>query len=154
MAERSHERQDHRNKGMSLKTISINCREMNSSLIEISVKDIEKWPESWEIVEQDIECGKKIVESVFIPFLESIIDKGLTRRTIKKHIDNLWLLGGEIINRANREEDLRKLEPRLLVLEFIDDDGGPYSKHIDTETEMESFDSTCKKLFKFIKIQQ
>ena len=126
---------------------------MNSSAIEIYCKDIEKWPESWEIVKQDIKCGNKIVESVFITFIEFIMDKELSRKTIKKHIDNLWLLGGEIIDRVNRDEELRKLEPKLLVQEFIDDEGGPYSRHIDTEAEIKSFDSTCKKLFKFMKIQ-
>jgi hypothetical protein len=126
---------------------------MNNSAIEIYCKDIKKWPESWEIVKQDIKCGNKIVESVFIPFIEFIIDKGLSRKTIKKHIDNLWLLGGGIIYRVNCDEELRKLEPKLLVQEFIDDEGGPYSRHIDTEAEIKSFDSTCKKLFKFMKIQ-
>jgi hypothetical protein len=126
---------------------------VNSSAVEIYCKDIEKWPESWKIVKQDIKCGNEIVESVFIAFIEFIIDKGLARKTIKKHIDNLWLLGGEIIDRVNRDEELKKLEPKLLVQEFIDDEGGPYLRHIDTEAEIKSFDSTCKKLFKFMKIQ-
>ena len=124
---------------------------MNSSSIKTYYKDIDEWPNRWEIEKQDIECGKKIIDSVFIPFIEFIIKKGFAKKTVKKHIDNLWLLGGEIIESVNNDEDIRRLEPELLIHEFIDDQGGPYSSHINTESEMRSFDSTCKKLYKFLK---
>jgi hypothetical protein len=73
----------------------------------------------------------------------------LTKKTIKKHIDNIWLLGGEIAERVNNDESLRDKDGLTLVNLFVDDSGGPYSKHLDSEIEMNSFDSTCRKLFKY-----
>ena len=63
------------------------------------------------------------------------------------------LLGGELIDRINMDAELRNLGEFALVLKFIDSDGGPYSRHNDTESEMRSFDSSCKKLFKYLKLK-
>ena len=32
----------------------------------------------------------------FRPFLEHLVELELSRKTIRKHVNNLWLLGGEI----------------------------------------------------------
>ena len=72
---------------------------------------------------------------------------------IKKHIDNIWLLGGEIIRSINNDENLRKLESQSLVKKFVYEEGGPYCRHLDTEEELKSFDSTCKKLNKFLTLK-
>jgi hypothetical protein len=123
---------------------------MNSIKVNEYCKNINNWADRWKGFQKDVKLGNRIIEDVFIPFIEHVIDKGLAKRTIKRHIDNLWLLGGEIINRINLDEDLRKLDSKLLVLKFIDDEGGPYSKHNNSDNSIESFDSTCKKLFKFL----
>jgi hypothetical protein len=36
-------------------------------------------------------------------------------------------------------------------MENIGLDGGPYCRHLETEAELDSFDATCRKLFKFLK---
>ena len=123
---------------------------MDSHKVIEYCKDIEKWADSWKGFQKDIECGNRIIDYVFIPFLEFIINKGYAKRTIRRHIDNLWLLGGEIIGRVNLNEELRELDPKVLLLEFIDDEGGPYSKHDNTDESTRSFDSTCKKLNKYL----
>jgi len=46
--------------------------------------------------EEDIPYGKGLVNEM-TPFLEDLIQQGLTKKTIRKHVENLWLLGGEII---------------------------------------------------------
>lgn len=48
------------------------------------------------------------------------------------------------------DESLREKDGLSLVKEFVDDSGGPYSRHLHSETEMDSFDSTCRKLYKFL----
>jgi hypothetical protein len=45
---------------------------------------------------------------------------------------------------------LRKTAPLVLLLDNIDETGGPYCRHLDTEEDIRSYDATCKKLFKFL----
>jgi hypothetical protein len=122
---------------------------MISDKVKAYCKDIEKWPDSWKYDQPDVAVGKMILNSAFIPFIDFLISKKLTKKTIKKHIDNIWLLGGEIAERVNNDESLRDKDGLTLVNLFVDDSGGPYSKHLDSEIEMNSFDSTCRKLFKY-----
>ena len=57
-------------------------------------------------VEEDLPSGEKLVGR-FRPFLEELVTSGLSPKTIQKHVDNLWALGGEIIR--NLHEDLKTL---------------------------------------------
>jgi hypothetical protein len=123
---------------------------MISTNLKAYCKDIDEWPDSWKYDKPDIVTGEKILHSVFIPFLDFLISKKLTKRTIKRHVDNIWLLGGEIIGRVNMDESLREKDGLSLVKKFVDDSGGPYSRHLHSETEMDSFDSSCRKLYKFL----
>jgi hypothetical protein len=116
-------------------------------------KEIESWPESWEIDTPDIETGKMILHEVFLPFFEHLISEGLAKKTIKMHISNIWLLGGEIIGRVNFDEELRNIMGPSLVEIHIDEFGGPYSRHLDTAAEKNSFNSSCKNLYKFMKMK-
>ncbi len=42
---------------------------------------------------KDLVPGEKMV-AYFRPFLEHLVDLGLSKKTIRKHVDNLWVLGG------------------------------------------------------------
>ena len=121
---------------------------MISKNLKAYCKDIDEWPDSWQYDKHDIVTGEKILHSTFIPFLDFIISRKLTKITIKKHIDNIWLLGGEIIERVNMDESLRDKDGLSLVKKFVDDSGGPYSRHLHSETEMDSFDISSRKLYK------
>jgi hypothetical protein len=37
----------------------------------------------------------------FRPFIAHLASSNLSRKTIQKHVDNLWILGGEIIRDVN-----------------------------------------------------
>jgi hypothetical protein len=74
-------------------------------------------------------------------------------KTVKRHLDNLWLLGGELIRSINMDPEDREKTPMELLLDNIDEIGGPYCRHSDTEEEMRSYDATCRKLFKFLRKQ-
>ncbi len=124
---------------------------MISTNLEPYCKDIDEWPDSWKFDKPDIVTGEKILHSVIIPFLYFPISKKLTKRTIERHVDSIWLLGGEIIGRVNNDESLREKDGLSLEKEFVDDSGGPYSKHLHSETDMDSFDRSCRKLYKFLK---
>ena len=110
--------------------------------------DIDRWPQSWEGLPEDVAYGQELLEEIK-PFLEYLLDCGLSKKTIKRHIDNLWLLGGELIRDINMDEALRQKAPLDLIRENVSEDGGPYCRHLDTEEEMRSFDSTCRKFHKY-----
>ena len=61
----------------------------------------------------------------------------------------LWRLGGEIIRDLNYDPSLRKLAAERLLRKVIHEDGGPLLYH-GSEDEQRSFDSTCRKLHRFL----
>ena len=110
------------------------------------VPDLDAWPDSWMIDQPDRTMGKAIV-TVLTPFIEHLIKQGLTKSTLKRHIDNLWALGGEIITGINWDESLRKLPAKDLVINAIDEEGGPLLRNPLNPEDQKPFDSTCKKLY-------
>ena len=111
--------------------------------------DLKEWPKRWHRIPADLEYGLKLLE-VFKPFLMHLVAQGLSTKTLKKHIDNTWLLGGELIDRLHWDPELREIHALELVQSYVDETGGPYSKHLTTEAEIASFDSTCRKLNRFL----
>jgi hypothetical protein len=83
-------------------------------------------------------------------FAAHLIATQLTEKTIRRHMDNLWLLGGEVIRRVS-DNDQHHISPLAALLECIDSSGGPYCQHIDSEWARDSFDATCRKFYKFLK---
>src|SRR3974377_2280229 len=69
--------------------------------------DLEQWPRSWRGEERDVPPGVKIVE-YFTPFLRHLLNSNLSRATLRKHPDNLWVLGGEIIRKLHERQRLSK----------------------------------------------
>ena len=120
-------------------------------LISQYCDDLHRWAKSWLIDRRDLEYGEQLVE-VFKPFILFLINKNMTKRTIRKHCSNLWLLGGELISDINRDDSIRKVTPVKLIADSVDDEGGPFSRHLSIESEQKSFDSTCRKLHKFLMI--
>lgn len=111
--------------------------------------DLATWAASWCGEERDVIPGEQIV-AVFTPFLQELLDLGLSRKTRNLHRDNLWLLGGEIIRDLNDTPRLRKRPVADLVREAIVNDEGPLIHGGGSEQEQRSFDSTCKKLNRFL----
>src|SRR5260370_26741354 len=74
---------------------------------------------------KDLPPGRKLVER-FTPFLMHLATSELSKRTIQRHVDNLWILGGEIIFRdLNEDSSLRKVTAEQLIRNVIHRDGGP-----------------------------
>ena len=111
-------------------------------------RDLQEWPERWMGEEKDLPPGRKLVE-YFMPFLLDLAASGLSKRTIQRHVDNMWLLGGEIIRDLNQEPSLRKIPADQLVRKVIDQEGGPLI-HNGSEDEQRSFDSTCRKFYRLL----
>jgi hypothetical protein len=111
-------------------------------------RDLSEWPERWMGEEKDLPLGRKLVE-YFMPFLLHLAESGLSKRTIQNHVDNMWLLGGEIIRDVNEDPSLRKVAAEKLVRDVIHEDGGPLI-HNGWEDEQRTFDSTCRKFYRFL----
>ena len=114
-------------------------------------KDLNEWPRRWMGFPADVPAGEKIVEC-FRPFLNHLIQLQLSRKTLRKHVNNLWVLGGEIIRKLNGTPSLRKVSIADLVFDVVED-GGPLPYGCDSEEEGRSFESTCRKLRRFLEQQ-
>ncbi len=110
--------------------------------------DLPEWPKRWHGVKQDIPYGELLLETIR-PFVVHLIYSGIKEKTIRVHLDNLWLLGGEIIREVNMSDDYN-IPPEENLLRNIDHGGGPYCRHINTDEHQRSFDATCRKLCKFL----
>ena len=100
-------------------------------------------------LEKDLPPGEKLV-ACFRPFLEELVASDLSPKTIQKHVDNLWALGGEIIRDLHETPSLRRKSIERILDDRIDDEGGPLLYGMDSEEQQRSFDSTCKKLHRFL----
>jgi hypothetical protein len=113
-------------------------------------QDLDTWARSWRGDDDDVAPGQRIVE-YFRPFLLHLAASNLSQKTIRKHVDNLWMLGGEIIRDLNQNPKLRKKPVEEVVYAAIEGEG-PLLYHGDEE-QQRSLDSTCRKFRRFIDSQ-
>ena len=100
---------------------------------------------------EDLPPGQHIV-ACFRPFLRHLSERDLSDQTVRKHVSNLWVLGGEIIRRLNDTPSLRKKPADALVFDAVED-GGPLPYGCDSEEELRSFESTCRLFRRFLEEQ-
>ncbi len=98
--------------------------------------------------EKDLPPSEKLV-ICFRPFLEHLVRSDRSPQTIQKHVDNMWVLGGEIIRDLNETPSLRKVSVERLLADLVED-GGPLLYHSDSEEQQRSFESTCRKFRRFL----
>ena len=115
--------------------------------LEHYYRDLNGWPRSWMGLEKDLAPGEQLVPC-FRPFLEYLADSDLSPKTIQKHVDNTWALGGEFIRGLNDDPSLRKRPVEQHLFNMIED-GGPLLHH-GGEDQQRSFDSTCRKFRRFL----
>ena len=111
--------------------------------------DLENWPNTWRYQHSDIHWGERMLE-YFRPFLLFLLDLHLATKTLQRHRNHLWMLGGEIIRRSQEDPKLARKPTKALLLEFVDDDCGPLIWPRISEQQQHSFDATCRKLYQFL----
>src|SRR5689334_9268615 len=109
--------------------------------------DLDQWPQAWAYEPRDVPPGRAMLDC-FTPFLRDLL--ALSRTTWRRHCDNVWLLGGEVIRRLQMDDTLPEAPIEQVVLDLIGDDGGPRLSHGQSEAEQRSFDATCRKLVLFL----
>ena len=115
--------------------------------LEHYCRDLNGWPRSWMGLEKDLPPGEQLL-TLFRPFLENLAASDLSPKTIQKHVDNMWALGGEFIRDLNYDQSLRKRPVEQHLFEMIED-GGPLL-YDGGEDQQRSFDSTCRKFRRFL----
>jgi hypothetical protein len=120
----------------------------SSSAASAYCRNLGHWARSWMGLEEDLPPGEELV-ACFRPFLEHLASSTLAPKTIRRHVDNLWLLGGEIIRDLNYDPSLRKVAAQQLIRNVVGTDGGPLIYN-GSEEEQRSPDSTCRKLHRFL----
>jgi hypothetical protein len=126
-----------------------NAQEAAADPLRSYCPDLDQWPASWAYEARDIPPGLRMVEC-FKPFLREMLALSLSRPTLRRHRDNIWALGGEVIRRLQMDDGLRRRSIKQVVLDLIGDDGGPLLSHGQSEAEQRSVDATCRKLFRFL----
>ena len=111
--------------------------------------DLDSWPQRWRGQDSDIPFGQRIVEC-FTPFLLHLLDQGLATKTLMRHRDHLWMLGGEIIRRLQEEPAWLRKPIKTVLLQLVDDECAPLIWPTITEQQQNSFDATCRKLHQFL----
>ena len=115
--------------------------------------DLANWPRSWSVEPRDIAPGQQLVECIK-PFLLHLLGLGRSRKTLRVHRDNLWVLGGEMIRDFYEDPPSRKRSVDAWLDHVIGDDGGPLMYHRSSDEEQRSFDSTCWCFYQFRKNAQ
>jgi hypothetical protein len=101
----------------------------------------------WSVA-KDLPPGEQLLVC-FRPFIGHLASSSLSPKTIRQHVDNLWRLGGEIIRDLHYTSSLRKVSADPPLHDAIHASGGPLI-HNGSEEAQRSFDSTCRKLRRFL----
>jgi hypothetical protein len=137
---------------MAAKTTTSTAKRGEPSLASVdlssSCRDLEQWPRSWMGIEQDLAPGEQLLP-LFRRFIEHLVASDLSAKTIRRHVDNLWTLGGELIRDLHYDKNLRKLPAERLLRQSVHPYGGP-AIHNGSEEQQRSFDATCRKLHRFL----
>ena len=94
--------------------------------------------------------GQQIV-LVLTPFLLHLLDQGLAKASLRRHRDNLWTLGGELIRCRYNDDELARKNVKYALRQLVAGDGGPLMWPRITDAEQGSLDATCRKLNRFLR---
>ena len=130
----------------TMKTTQINRATTAPRLrLEHYRRDINSWPTrggGWRSAAWREAC------KVDPPFLEHLAASNLSPKTIQKHIDKMWLPGGEFVRDLHNDPSLRK-RPWIRILFKMIEYGEPAPlSRLRRSTRI--FESTCKKLRRFL----
>jgi hypothetical protein len=78
-------------------------------------------------LEKDLPPGEQLL-AVLRPFLEYLAASDLSPKTIQKHVDNIWMLGGEFIRDLYNDPPLRKQPVESVLFKMIEYGGPPLSR--------------------------
>jgi hypothetical protein len=112
---------------------------------------MDEWPASWAGTAADEAVGRALVLRLR-PFMRCLHEQKLAAKTVRRHLDNLWVIGGEIIRQIGYDPTERVEPANDLLLEAIAGGEAPLV-HDFTDGHQASLDSTARKLRHFLSAQ-
>jgi len=110
-----------------------------------------EWPASWAGTAADEPVGRALVLRLR-PFMRYLHKKKLSAKTVRRHLDNLWIIGGEIIRRIGYEPTAPMEPANDLLLEAIAGGEAPLV-HDLTDGQQATLDATARRLLHFLSAQ-
>ena len=110
---------------------------------------LKPWPKAWMGMLEDEVFGEKLIAELK-PFVGSLVERGYAKKTLDRHLNNLFLMGGEIIRMVSIDEEY-DADPAAVLRDSVEEEGGPLCQHLHTEAQERAYDATCRKLYKFLK---
>src|SRR6202046_735684 len=138
-------------KGVAGRPTSLPAQQVVADPLQSYCPDLDQWPGSWAYEKRDIPYGLRIVECSK-PFLRERLARTLSRKTLRQHRDNIWVLGGEVIRRVQMDNDLRRRPVEQGVLDLIGDDGGALLSHCQAEVGPRLFGPHRRTAFRFLTV--
>jgi len=123
---------------------------LHAQRLRQAIPDLDDWPRSWHVEPADILMGQQIVQ-LLTPFLPQLLEQGLAKATFRRHRDNLWTLGGELIRCRYDDDELAKAPVKRALRQLIGDDGAPLIWPRITEAQQDSLGATCRKLHRYLR---
>jgi hypothetical protein len=119
-----------------------------SVILAHAMEQMSEWPNTWQVDDPDLPYGQGLLAE-FKPFVTHLISvEQLSASSIRRHLLNLFLLGGELISQINYFEEKRRLSPTKLLDQSLFEDGGPVCRHV-ANYQQAHYDATCRKLHAF-----
>jgi hypothetical protein len=109
--------------------------------------NLDGWAKSWAREESDVALGDAIV-LLLRPFIEHLADQGLDLGTLRRHKNNLYLLGGRALDDMTRLDAAAPCDAAAALDGLLSLDSGPILRDA-SETEQRSSDTTARQLYKF-----
>jgi len=97
----------------------------------------------------DLLFGDKIIEAMRT-FVQHLMESGLSDKTLKRHLDNLWLLGGEIVHDIHYHNEYKTADPANIIKEAVEFEGVSYHDSLCSDADLKSFKSTCRKYHNYL----
>jgi hypothetical protein len=116
---------------------------------EAIFSQMKEWPRSWAACPEDLPVGESLLEHLEA-FIRDLRARGLSDRTIRRHLDNAWVIGGEIISRFGLYPEERKTSGGNLLHEAVCCDEAPLISRA-TEEKQRSADATARKIHAFLR---
>jgi hypothetical protein len=108
---------------------------------------MDRWPKSWAGIAKDEAVGAELT-ALMRSFFLHLQQHNFSAKTLRRHLDNLWLIGGEIIHELHVDAPLRKKPARTLLLRAVDD-GDAFVGGL-SDQQQSSLSATARKLFRFL----
>ena len=122
------------------------------AVLDALLAKMDSWAESWSYVPEDVPVGEGLVV-VLRKFIRDLHSRGLSKKTLRRHLDSAWAIGGEVVRGFNHEPERRSLDPLPLLLDAVAGGLAPLLYRA-SEGEQAETDVTARKLERFLEARQ